>query len=311
MMRGASMIVLHIVTLIGLGLTVKLMDDVRLAEQVFIRCLVGLPAVYAYLRLTKQHRNLFKVQNKLPVTINSLAWLSMIMAFQTAAAHIPISLQMTIAGCSPIIVVMLTAVVGWEKISKLQVWGVLLGFTGLLATTVPELLQQGDITTQSTFTFGLTIAVLQAVFAALRVMTTRKISRSGEIAAATFWPLVCGLILFAPFGVPDPHTLAENAAPMALFAFLSVATFLTFNIGAKHINAAHIGALSYLAIPVSALLGYLTFNEIPSVFLSVGAPVILVGAFVATLKPDATTLTQNIRSDHRPTQPATLKEKHP
>jgi len=177
-----------------------------------------------------------------------------------------------------------------EDIKKSQIFGLLLGFVGILVTFVSE--GTGSIELNSTIVGNL--LVLFGTFGvALFILLTKHYSKKYspvQISTFTFLDnfIFWGILYFSQLklGLIDVLTPTfENFFLISLLAvFGSIGSFLLFQYGLTRVTAFFSGIRSYLQFPTSILIGYFLFNEILSINFFISTLFIAIGAILASGK---------------------------
>jgi drug/metabolite transporter (DMT)-like permease len=189
-------------------------------------------------------------------------------------AKMPLVNAFTLAYTAPLMVTALSAVflnepVGWRR------WAaVTLGFVGVLIMLRPG---SGELSFAA-------VAVLIAAFCyACQAITARKLSATESTLALSFYvvvgPMILALLLLDGDSWLPPDfagwTLLVGAGISSVLAWIGLVN------GYRAASPALLAPLEYTALVGGALAGYLIWDEIPDVWVAVGALVIVAsGLFV-------------------------------
>jgi drug/metabolite transporter (DMT)-like permease len=156
-------------------------------------------------------------------------------------------------------------------------WGaVVVGFLGVLVIVRP---------TGEGFEPAALLAVGASVLYALGMLTTRKLGRTDTVFGLMFW-MIAGQFVVALLALPFVWEPVE-ARHWPLLAGLAALNLLG-QLGIIHAFAnaevSVVAPFEYTALLWAALLGYVVFDDVPSLTLWVGAAVIIGAGTYATLR---------------------------
>jgi drug/metabolite transporter (DMT)-like permease len=192
--------------------------------------------------------------------------------FYWAVAYLPLADVVTFYLAGPIFVTALSAVllkesVGWRRWSA-----VIVGFIGVLIAMRPS---------SASFSLPALIALTGSLFFAFLMIVTRTVRGSSDLVLVStkmFGTIILGAVL-APIGwvTPGPrdYLLLGLLGIVALFAHACV------NRSLKLAPASIVVPYQYTLILWAMVLGYLVFDDVPSLFLIAGAAIIVAaGIFI-------------------------------
>jgi drug/metabolite transporter (DMT)-like permease len=192
--------------------------------------------------------------------------------FYWAVAYLPLADVVTFYLAGPIFVTALSAVllkesVGWRRWSA-----VIVGFIGVLIAMRPS---------SASFSLPALIALTGSLFFAFQMIVTRTVRGSSDLVLVStqmVGTLILGAVL-APIGwvTPGPrdYLLLGLLGIVALFAHACV------NRSLKLAPASIVVPYQYTLILWAMVLGYLVFDDVPSLFLIAGAAIIVAaGIFI-------------------------------
>jgi drug/metabolite transporter (DMT)-like permease len=216
-----------------------------------------------------------------------------------ALARLPLMDATAISFAAPLITVVLAALLLNEHVRAYRWSAVSLGFVGVIVMLWPYL----DIWSlfyvgSPARTVGAICAMVACFTNAGTVIQTRRLTDSETNSAIVFYfSLICGLAGLAtlPFGwvMPSPLEFVE----LALIGILGGLSHLMLTESYRYAPASVVAPFDYTAMVWAFLLGYVVFGELPSVFVFVGAAIVIAcGLFVIwrehkagveRLRPDA------------------------
>lgn len=202
------------------------------------------------------------------------------LANAVALKHLPLAVFYVAVFLSPLLIVLLAALLLREHISWKQVLAVLAGFVGVVLAMNPfGGMQGGDWT-------GFVAVMVSNICFALSVVWLRRMTQTETIDSIAFstgiLELLFGLValLFIPF-VPVKGSVLLLLAAMGLFCLLgNLLNYLSL----RHLKAATVEQFHYTQLVGGAIIGYLVWQEIPAWHTFAGAAIIIAaGFYVAAL----------------------------
>lgn len=195
-----------------------------------------------------------------------------------AVTMIPLAQVFALEFTSPLWVVVLSPLILGERLTRIRAFSAILGFVGILivARPSPDSLNAGVITAASC-----------AIFFALTVMFTKRLTRHEGIASILFWltsmQLVMGLVMSGYDGVialPDVTTL-----PWILtIGVAGLAAHFCFTKALSLAPATAVVPIDFARLPVIAILAMLIYGEAVVIWTFVGAAVIFAANYLNILE---------------------------
>ena len=192
----------------------------------------------------------------------------------------------------PIIILILSAIILKENVSKLKIVGVTLGLIGALILTVyGKSARVGD-----NVPIGNLLVFLNAVFYSIYIILIKKLTVKYHPFTFIKWLFLFGLIILIPFGYTELkevewHTFTADTTWSVLFVVVG-ATFGTYLLNPLALNklkASTTGIFIYLQ-PVVAGLFALAMGADFIDAIKIGAMLIIfLGVYLVTIKPKKTT----------------------
>lgn len=196
----------------------------------------------------------------------------------TSVAHCAFLFSLT-----PIMVLLLAAALGQERIGMRKLAGMSICFAGVMLLSQDE----GDASAPPTFFGDALIFAATVAFSTFTVFSKNERSRYGSVALNTiaycFGALVYQPILWGVYGGFDYASVGWEAwAGVAYMGTLpSVAGYLIYQWALGHAPASKIAVLQYLQPPLVAFLGLFLLGEALTGMLAVAGGLILVGVILA------------------------------
>ena len=188
-----------------------------------------------------------------------------------AVTVIPLAQVFALEFTSPIWVIVLSPLVLGERLTLVRAFAAIMGFIGILIVARPDMagLNTGVITAASS-----------AIFFALTIMLTKRLTRNEGITSILFWltvmQLVMGIIMAGWDGdiaLPDSRTgpwvlLIGCAGLLAHFCLTNALAIAPATV---------VVPIDFIRLPTIAVIGMLVYGEAIDVWVLVGATVIFAG----------------------------------
>lgn len=246
-------------------------SEIPLFEKIFMRNLL---IIFGVLLILRKNKTPIKIPKKLrfPLLMRCISGYTGVTCFFYATQNMRLGDATAIHQSSPIFVVLLSALILNEKITKEKLLVVLFGFTGVLLIVKPSF---------SASAFPSLVALTGALGAALAYISISYIGKDlqGELIILFFaiFSSVASLpFLIGNFVIPKGIVLLYLLA-IGLFGGLGQ-YFVTH--GYKLAKAGDISIYSYSGIIFSGLFGILIFRESPDYLSFIGMAIILVAGYL-------------------------------
>ena len=194
-------------------------------------------------------------------------------------ARVPMAQAIALTFVAPLIALVLAAVFLSEPVGKRMAGGSLLAFAGVVLIFVA----QGRAELGDDALWG-SIAILgSAICYAVNIVVMRTQAQNArplEIAFFQFFVTGAGFWIAAPL-VGVPAFPSGNEGALMLATLLSIAGMLLLAWAYARAGAAYLSATEYSGFLYAAVLGWLIFAEVPSLFTVAGAALIIAGCLLA------------------------------
>lgn len=236
-------------------------------EIMSYRSLVGLIIVALLITFTK-HWGQVKTERLGTHLLRNLAHFTGQNLWFFAVTLIPLAQVFALEFTSPIWVVVLSPLLLGERLTLIRALSVVFGFVGILMVARPS---------PDTLNAGIITAASCAIFFALTVIITKRLTRYEGIASILFWltsmQLVMGLIMAGWDGdiaLPDarvlPWVIVIGLAGLSAHFCLTTALSLA--------PATSVVPIDFVRLPLIAVLGMLIYGEDLDLWIFIGAAVI-------------------------------------
>jgi drug/metabolite transporter (DMT)-like permease len=267
---GITLKLASVVVFAGMLVCIKYLGrDIPAGQAIFVRGLISV-VVLALLAWSTGRLHLLKTDNWRSHALRSLCGTVSMFCLFVAIAMIPLADLTAISFTTPLFLTVLAMVFLGERIHGFRWTALGIGFVGVLVTIGPHL----------SFTHGASagalVALSSAIFSAFALMFLRKMSGGEHAITITFYFsltfMVCSA-LTAIRGWPMPTSeqwlLIVGAGLFGVFGQV----LMTYSY--RYAEASTIAPIDYSNMIMSIVLGYLFFDEIPTLSVWIGAPLIL------------------------------------
>jgi len=207
--------------------------------------------------------------------------MSMFLNF-AALARLPLMDATAISFAAPLITVVLAALLLSEHVRAYRWTAVSLGFLGVLVMLWPYLDIGGLFYTGETRTVGAICAMIACFTNAGTVIQTRRLTDSETTSAIVFYfSLICALagLVTLPFGWVMPNWIELTG--LVMIGVLGGLSHLMLTESYRYAPASVVAPFDYTAMIWAFLFGFALFGELPSVFVFVGAAIVVAsGLFI-------------------------------
>ena len=269
-------------------------------EVVLFRSLFALVVLVAWLAMRGEFPSALHTHRPLGHVGRSLIGTGGMFANFVALALLPLAAATAFTFATPLIVVVLAALLALETVRIYRWTAVAIGFIGVMVM-LSEQLRDGfnDLAAPSGATIGAMVALAGAVASAGAMIQTRRLTKSEATGAIVFYfslltgvfsALVLAVATFWPAGAPGAAFMARQgfAPPSGLDLVLLATVGLLGGAGQimmthsyRFADASVIAAFDYTSMLWALILGALMFHETPSPRILVGAAVVVAaGGFV-------------------------------
>jgi drug/metabolite transporter (DMT)-like permease len=267
LVKGLVLMTTGIALLIASDATSKyLVHSHPVGQVIALRQLATLLVIIPYLLLWRKWGEL-RVRNWGGQGLRGLAFVLGSVFIVWSLRELPLATAITMLFASPIFMVILSAPMLGERIGVHRWVAVGAGFVGVLVIVRPG----GE-----SFQWMVLLPLLAAMINAFRDVLTRRLSRSETSLAILFWSNII-LMLAGALTIPWGWVAVT---PVAAFWFVAAGIFNGlahfFIIEALRVGEASVVApMRYTALLWAALLGFVVFGEVPSLWLWAGAAIIV------------------------------------
>lgn len=208
--------------------------------------------------------------------------LSMSLSF-VALAFLPLPEAMMIGYASPLMIVVLAALILHEPVRLFRWTAVAIGFLGIVVILWPRLTLFSADAVRDTAFLGAMLALASAFFSAFAAIFIRNMTQTETTGAIVFYFAVTSSILAVvvslPFGwaVPD----GRDAILLVLMGLFGGVGQILMTSAYREADAATIASFEYVSMLWGVAFGYLLFGEAPTASVILGGAIVVgAGIFI-------------------------------
>lgn len=280
---GIWLRILSGVLMAGMLICVKAVGaDVPLGEVVFFRSAFAILPLVLFLWLRGEFPSGLATKRPIGHFVRASFGALALFASFAAVTRLTLAEVTLIAQLTPIF--MTISAVGFlrERLTIWRVWGLALGFGGVIIMVWPEL---GMSEATDMRVIGFALALLSAGLAALALIMVRSLTKTesaGAIALYFVLASMAGALVTAPFGWirPDPQTLALLIGAGLFGGFAHIAMTVAF----RYAEASRLAPFEYIALLWPILADLLIFRLPLATSFLLALPLILLAAIFAAFE---------------------------
>jgi len=255
-------------------------ESAPIGQIVFFRSFFCLPVLVVWAIALGEFPTAFRTRNLRGHFYRCLFGGSSMTLFFIALALLPLPNVTAIQFVSPLVTVLLAALMLGEKVGIYRSAAVVVGFCGVLIILSPYLAEGFQLS--DTKALGTVLAVVGAMLMALAMIQVRQLTGSETTVAIVFYfSVFCSVfaLFSAPFGwvMPDLETLAL----LIVIGLIGGVAQILLTQGYRYAPASLLAPFDYTAMLWSLAIGYVIFAEVPTATILLGAGIVIsAGLFV-------------------------------
>ncbi|MFB1025518.1 MAG: DMT family transporter, partial [Octadecabacter sp.] len=275
--RGIFLMMSAITVFTVMSAFIKAADRVPAGEAMFFRSLMAMPIVLIWLVSHGGIRAGIRTKSVRNHAVRGIVGSCAMGLGFAGLKYLPLPEVTAIRFVSPILMVVLAAMILGEKFRFVRIAAVMLGFVGVVIIVAPRL--SVGLGTNEALGVGLTLG--SACLAALAQVFVKGMSGSESTTAIVFWFSATATILSLltlPFGWVWP-----NGFELALLVGAGVIGGLGQILLTASYRFAEAGVLApftYISMLWSVLIGYFWFNEVPTMAMLIGATFVIAAGVI-------------------------------
>ena len=212
---------------------------------------------------------------------------NMIMFFKGLEHTTPIHASV-ISTISPILVLIMSAIIIKEKLTSMKVVGALLGFAGAIFLTVYGKSLRGD----DNILLGNFLIVINATSFAIYIILVKKLTAKYHPLTFLKWLFLFALVMVIPFGYSELKEIdVQSFSPYVLFAVAFVVIGATYianllnPLALIHLRASTVSIFIYLQPVIAGAFAIIMGSDQLEPAKIIAAALIFFGVYLVTKKP--------------------------
>lgn len=282
-LRGIGLKVISVSIFFVMAVCIKsAAPNVPPGEAVFFRSIFAVPVIVIWLVWQHDLRHGLDTANPFGHLWRGLVGSAAMALNFTALGLLPLPEATALGYTAPLLVVIFAAMFLGEQVRLFRLTAVFFGLIGVMIILAPRMQLLSFEDASKLQTIGAMAALMGAVFAALAQVFVRKLVHTESTAAIVFYFSINASVLSlmtVPFGwvMPNPVDFA-----------LLVCAGLCGGVGQILLTSAYrfapvgvIAPFEYVSMVLALVIGYMLFDEVPTVAMLAGAGlIVLAGLFI-------------------------------
>ena len=282
--RGIFLMMSAITVFTVMSAFIKAAERIPAGEAMFFRSLMAMPIVLIWLMLHGGIAAGIRTKSIRNHAVRGIAGSCAMGLGFAGLKYLPLPEVTAIRFVSPILMVVLAALILGEKFRFIRIAAVLLGFIGVVIIVAPRL--SVGLGTNEALGVGLTLG--SACLAAVAQVFVKGMSGSESTTAIVFWFSATATLLSLltlPFGWIWPNSyelvlLIGAGVVGGLGQILLTASY-------RFAEAGVLAPFTYISMLWSILIGYFWFNEVPTIAMLIGATFVISAGVIIVLRERA------------------------
>lgn len=260
---------------------IKAADRVPAGEAMFFRSVMAMPIILVWLishgGIAQGIRTVSVRNHAVRGIVGSCA---MGLGF-AGLKYLPLPEVTAIRFVSPILMVVLAALILGERLRFIRIAAVMLGFVGVVIIVAPRL----SVGLGTLEAWGVILTLGSACLAALAQVFVKGMAGRESTTAIVFWfsATATGLsLLTIPFGwvLPTWPELALLVGAGVIGGFGQILLTSSY----RFAEAGVLAPFTYVSMLWSVLIGYIWFNEVPTLAMMLGAGLVIAAGVIIVLR---------------------------
>lgn len=252
-------------------------------QAVFFRSFFAIPVIVAWLLMRGELRHGFQVRNPMGHVWRGLVGTTAMGLGFAGLGLLPLPEVTAIGYAAPLLVVIFAAMFLNEQVRAFRLSMVALGMIGVLIVLSPRLAVTGTPNPQETL--GVVVVLGGALCAALAQVFVRKLVATEGTAAIVFWFSITASVvslLTLPLGWVVPPIWVLSV--LVLAGLLGGVGQILLTSSYRFADASLVAPFEYSSMLLALAVGYLVFDEVPTLTMLIGAAVVISAGVMIILR---------------------------
>ncbi|MGU3574780.1 DMT family transporter [Brucellaceae bacterium C25G] len=281
-MLGIGFKIASVSVFVAMSTLLKAAEGIPAGQLVFFRSFFAIFSILFYLWLRGQLQGAFKTKEPASHVWRGLVGVCAMFCSFFALTKLPLPESVAINYASPLIAVMLSAIVLKEFVGAYRWSAVFIGLIGVLIIIWPRMSVFTSGAIGQDEAFGAVAALAGAALAAVAMVLVRRLVRKERTSTIVMYFTITSTVagfLTLPFGWVMPNW---QQLLMLIFAGLAggIAQILLTE-SYRHAPMSTIAPFEYTSLVLSLIIGFIIFGDIPTVAMLCGSAIVMMaGIFV-------------------------------
>jgi len=298
-MIGILMKIMAVLLFVAMSSCLKAVLTVPVGEMTFFRSFIGLVPIFVWYFWRGQLKSAFYTQNIIGHFWRGLFGILAMSCSFYALTLLPLPETVAIGYATPLIIVILCAIFLKERVRIYRWSAVIIGLIGVMMILWPRLSVFSHGSVDGHIGFGALLAVLGAFLSAIALFLMRRLVFTEKTSTIVIYFMISASLLSlltVPFGwvVPDVKSAFLLISAGLLGGVAQI--FLTETY--RYAEPSTVAPFEYVSMIISLIIGYVVFNDIPTILMLCGASVVIASGIFIIYRESRLGLSPKIESPH-------------
>jgi drug/metabolite transporter (DMT)-like permease len=278
-LTGIALKALSVVIFVAMQACIKAAGDVPAGQIAFFRSFFAFLPILAFLAWRGEVGAAFVTKRPLGHILRGVVGATSMLLGFFALTRLPLPEAIALNYAQPLLLVIISALFLGETIRIYRWSAVVIGLVGVFIISWPKLtlFTSGEAMSNQE-ALGVTAALAAAALSAVALLQVRVLVQTEKSATVVIWfsmtASVTGLLTI-PFGWISPSW--EQSIFLVGAGICGGIAQILMTEGYRHAEASTLAPFEYLSLLLGLIVGYLAFNEVPTLHMIVGG-LIVIGA---------------------------------
>jgi len=285
-LKGIALKLCAVVLFIVMSAMIKAASDhVPPGEAVFFRSAFAVPVILTWLWWRGDLRTGLRVKSPMGHFWRGFVGTTAMGLMFAGLGLLPLPEVTALGYTAPLLTVVFAAMFLDEKVGAFRISAVAVGLTGVLIVLSPRLTALSGPGLEMAQALGAVLVLLGATCAALAQIYIRKLVRTEETSAIVFWFSMTSSalsLLTLPFGWVLPGI--GELALLVLAGLIGGTAQIFLTASYRFADASVIAPFDYASMLFALIIGYVIFDEVPTVPMLAGAALVIAAGIAIILR---------------------------
>ena len=260
-----------------MGTVIRLTEGIPIGQILFFRSFFGILPIALYLAWRGQLRTSVRTARPRAHIVRGLVGMAGMALSFMALVRLPLPESIALGYATPLLAVVLGALVLRERVQAYRWVAVTVGLAGVLIISWPNLtvLRSGDLAGDDRFV-GVVAALLGAATSAWVVLLIRQMGRTEASSTIVLWfSISCTGFSLASIAFGWVWPTATEAGLLALGGLLGGIGQIAMTEGYRLGDISVVAPFEYTSILLGGAIGYAVFGHVPTVHMLIGGAIVV------------------------------------